>query len=347
MLAPDDLNASHNPASSLLAPIPRFFLAYYRPRTSQMVRGFGRLSKAQRERNKLAAEHSAATRKGHALRKATLRAMRQVQHKAAQEIQETREDARKKIRTANIALQKARRDQVNAERCRDRLHAKFAQRRINTGTGPRVDPSSAMTSTVLPPALVFVPEPGSEPVSPGLRWDSLAQAGGMVQGTRLNLRSFRYSQPLAGSTSTVGYTAAPVPPAEDLVTIPRAELEELKLSRVRLQRKLTRLRKRRQQEKATIISMRSQLHALPLRQIFPFKSKGGVLTEKTRTVIRELVALGIPHAKVKDATKVVLAAAGWATSGNFDRHTVARVVREGYVAAAMQVMFEVKEADGT
>lgn len=90
--------------------------------------------------------------------------------------------------------------------------------------------------------------------------------------------------------------------------------------------------------------MCSQLHALPLRQIFPFKSKGGVLT---RTVIRELVALGIPHAKVKDATKVVLAAAGWATSGNFDRHTVARVVREGYVAAAMQVMFEVKEADGT
>lgn len=36
-----------------------FFLAYYRPRTSQMVQGFGRLSKAQRERNKLAAEHSA------------------------------------------------------------------------------------------------------------------------------------------------------------------------------------------------------------------------------------------------------------------------------------------------
>ena len=140
---------------------------------------------------------------------------------------------------------------------------------------------------------------------------------------------------------------ASVPPAEDLVTIPRAELAELKLSRVRLQRKVNRLRKCRQKDKATILAVRSQLHALPLCRIFPFKSKGGVLTEKTRTVIRELVALGIPHAKVKDAAKVVLAAAGFVTSGNFDRHTVARVVREGYVAAAMQVMFEVKGADGT
>lgn len=62
-------------------------------------------------------------------------------------------------------------------------------------------------------------------------------------------------------------------------------------------------------------------------------------------MIRELVALGVPHMKIKEASQIVLAAAGYATEGDFDQHSISRIVREGYVAAAMHVMWEVSEAD--
>ncbi|KAI0727378.1 hypothetical protein C8Q72DRAFT_840674, partial [Fomitopsis betulina] len=98
-------------------------------------------------------------------------------------------------------------------------------------------------------------------------------------------------------------------------------------------------------EEASPPELRGQLRERPLKHIFPYKTKGGMITEDTRTMICELVALGVPHMKIKEASQIVLAAAGYATEGDFDRHSISRIIREGYVAAAMHVMWEVSEAD--
>ncbi|EPS93541.1 hypothetical protein FOMPIDRAFT_1136038 [Fomitopsis schrenkii] len=131
---------------------------------------------------------------------------------------------------------------------------------------------------------------------------------------------------------------------DGLILVRQSELEDLRAGRRKLLQRVKRLQKQRSRDKAKLLRLRVQLEAQPLKRIFPFKTKCGVITEATRDMIRELVALGVPHRKIRHASEIVLAAAGFATEGNFDRHSVARIVREGYVAAAMHIMHEVSEA---
>lgn len=58
-------------------------------------------------------------------------------------------------------------------------------------------------------------------------------------------------------------------------------------------------------------------------------------------MIRELAALNFPHPQAVD---IILGAAGVAVEGSVDAKSVQRIVQEGYVAAAMQVMYEIQAA---
>lgn len=78
---------------------------------------------------------------------------------------------------------------------------------------------------------------------------------------------------------------------------------------------------------------------------FRFKSKGGIIDETVRVMMRELAALGIPHAKMQRAAEIVLAAAGLGVRGSISTKSIERIVQEGYVAAAMQVMYEIQAAE--
>lgn len=284
-----------------------------------MVRVTGRPSKAQKARNREASRLSLTS---HGKQKTEPQASSSVSATAAslESLLKERNDARRKASALKAQVQasvrKASRDKHNAERRCHRLEAKLAERRIN-GT------SSSSTSTPTPelPSMpthscLLRPVPhDAEPIT-------------MV----LHISPFN-STPLSQHGVQDG-----------LILVRQSELEDLRAGRRKLLQRVKRLQKQRSRDKAKLLRLRVQLEAQPLKRIFPFKTKCGVITEATRDMIRELVALGVPHRKIRHASEIVLAAAGFATEGNFDRHSVARIVREGYVAAAMHIMHEVSEA---
>ncbi|KAI0075797.1 hypothetical protein K474DRAFT_1676080 [Panus rudis PR-1116 ss-1] len=77
----------------------------------------------------------------------------------------------------------------------------------------------------------------------------------------------------------------------------------------------------------------------------PAKAGGGVISPKARWMIRSLVAIGVPHRKVYSVCQVVCEATQTRVKGAFDAHSVTRIVREGYVAAAVQAVHKVHQAE--
>src|SRR6266487_2050436 len=70
----------------------------------------------------------------------------------------------------------------------------------------------------------------------------------------------------------------------------------------------------------------------------------GIFTEKTHDLIRLLVRAGCSRAYVGEVIHAVFKTAGISVQGKVSRHTVSRVVLEGYFAANMQLGYEMAEA---
>ena len=66
----------------------------------------------------------------------------------------------------------------------------------------------------------------------------------------------------------------------------------------------------------------------------------GVFTEETQNVVRLLVKAGCSRRYVNEVISSVLQSAGLNPVGSISRTTVARVVREGYFAAQIQLGYE-------
>lgn len=70
----------------------------------------------------------------------------------------------------------------------------------------------------------------------------------------------------------------------------------------------------------------------------------GVYTEQTRSLIRILVQAGCSQAHVGKVIHAVFGAAGISVHGKFSRETVSRVIKEGFIAAQIQLGYEMEKA---
>jgi chromosome segregation ATPase len=70
----------------------------------------------------------------------------------------------------------------------------------------------------------------------------------------------------------------------------------------------------------------------------------GVYTEKTRNLVRFLVKAGCLRHSVSDVIHAVLQSAGITTIGTISRTTVSRIIAEGYIAAQIQLGYELGNA---
>jgi myosin heavy subunit len=71
----------------------------------------------------------------------------------------------------------------------------------------------------------------------------------------------------------------------------------------------------------------------------------GVYTETTRNLVRFLVKAGCSRHCVNDVIHAVLKSAGITTIGTISRTTVSRIIAEGYVAAQIQLGYELGNTD--
>ncbi|KAI0027124.1 hypothetical protein K488DRAFT_30531, partial [Vararia minispora EC-137] len=69
--------------------------------------------------------------------------------------------------------------------------------------------------------------------------------------------------------------------------------------------------------------------------------KRGIVTQQTRALIRDLVALGSAQHKVMPTIRLVLCQAGFRVIGSIDRHTISRIVKEGFIASMVQAVDEI------
>ena len=86
--------------------------------------------------------------------------------------------------------------------------------------------------------------------------------------------------------------------------------------------------------KAKVLKERSQHHLM----------QKGVFTEKTRNVVRLLIKAGCSAAYVNEVISTVLQSAGIDPVGKISRTSIARIVREGFIAAQIQLGHEMQTA---
>ncbi|KAF8805344.1 hypothetical protein BYT27DRAFT_7023033, partial [Phlegmacium glaucopus] len=73
--------------------------------------------------------------------------------------------------------------------------------------------------------------------------------------------------------------------------------------------------------------------------------KKGVYSEQTQNLVRILVQAGVSAKNIMGVIKAVLGIAGITTVGNISPHTVAQIIREGYIAACIQLGFELDKTE--
>ncbi|KAF8805252.1 hypothetical protein BYT27DRAFT_7019940, partial [Phlegmacium glaucopus] len=73
--------------------------------------------------------------------------------------------------------------------------------------------------------------------------------------------------------------------------------------------------------------------------------KKGVYSEQTRNLVRILVQAGVSAKNIMGVIKAVLGIAGITTVGNISPRTIARIIREGYIAACIQLGFELDKTE--
>ncbi|OSC96596.1 hypothetical protein PYCCODRAFT_1378837 [Trametes coccinea BRFM310] len=71
----------------------------------------------------------------------------------------------------------------------------------------------------------------------------------------------------------------------------------------------------------------------------------GVIPESVRSLVRDLIALGVKVSQVKSTITTIAEAAGMVVEGTISDRSVARAMGEGYLAAMMQIVEEVEGAD--
>lgn len=86
--------------------------------------------------------------------------------------------------------------------------------------------------------------------------------------------------------------------------------------------------------------LKAQLNSLPA---FIVKHKG-VITARTRRLIRSLTEQSVPKGNVFHVVRLVLASAGIPVIGHFDRHSVRRINGEGFVHSQLQSAHEMSQA---
>jgi hypothetical protein len=117
---------------------------------------------------------------------------------------------------------------------------------------------------------------------------------------------------------------------------------------VKLQKKSNALRKRRDRaaqktkavEKAvekTCIAAGSQVHHL--------KEKG-VVPESSRALVREFVHLNIPVENINKTIQSVSHTLGVVVDGTLSKRTASRIIREGGIAAKLQIVHEIENVNG-
>ncbi|KAI0738461.1 hypothetical protein C8Q80DRAFT_1113708 [Daedaleopsis nitida] len=74
--------------------------------------------------------------------------------------------------------------------------------------------------------------------------------------------------------------------------------------------------------------------------------KHGIITSAARATVRELVALGVPVKKVNRVLAVLARLTGVTVIGSIDGRSVRRIVLEGGIAARIQLVEEIRDADG-
>lgn len=79
------------------------------------------------------------------------------------------------------------------------------------------------------------------------------------------------------------------------------------------------------------------------KSVFHLKKKG-VFSEETRNLVRLLIKAGCSARYINDVIHGVFRSAGLKAVGNITRTSVARIVREGYYAAQIQLAYEMKKA---
>lgn len=73
--------------------------------------------------------------------------------------------------------------------------------------------------------------------------------------------------------------------------------------------------------------------------------KKGVYSDETRNLIRILVEANVSNENIMGVIEAVLAAAGITAVGRVSARTVGRIIKEGYIAACIQLGYEILEAE--
>jgi hypothetical protein len=74
--------------------------------------------------------------------------------------------------------------------------------------------------------------------------------------------------------------------------------------------------------------------------------KKGVYTEETQNLIRLLVQAGCSQEYIGKVIHAIFRTAGISVVGDVSRHTVSRIVSEGYYAAQVQLGYEMQNTEG-
>lgn len=72
--------------------------------------------------------------------------------------------------------------------------------------------------------------------------------------------------------------------------------------------------------------------------------EGGIISEQTRELIRNLVTMGVPQVRVGDVVKSVLVSSGFTVIGEFAPRSVSRIVEEAYIGSTLQIASEIDAA---
>lgn len=74
------------------------------------------------------------------------------------------------------------------------------------------------------------------------------------------------------------------------------------------------------------------------------KEKGGIISEASREMLRELGQCSVPVRRINDVIQAVSRGIGVEVKDKVDSHSYTRIIREGGVAAEMQVPYEINLA---
>jgi hypothetical protein len=76
-----------------------------------------------------------------------------------------------------------------------------------------------------------------------------------------------------------------------------------------------------------------------------FLLKKGVYSEETRNLVRILVEANVSNVHIMGVIEAVLAAAGIKAVGRLSARTISRIIKEGYIAACIQLGYEMQAAE--